>query len=131
MAVLYHEHGVRIFNFHDDNFFLPSREDNLRRFAALRSLLDEQGVGRIAIQVKARPDSIDEEVVRSLLDLGLFRVFLGVESNAVAGLRTLGRGIWRPPVSIPPSTSGCSTPRPLCRIWTTTWTSWNHTPGSR
>ncbi len=30
-----------------------------------------------------------------LKDMGLFRVFLGVESNAVAGLRTLGRGILR------------------------------------
>ena len=95
MATLYHDHGVRIFNFHDDNFFLPSREDNLARFRAIKAALDTEHVGQIAIQIKARPDSIDEQVVDCLQELGLFRVFLGVESNAVAGLRTLGRGIRR------------------------------------
>ena len=95
MATLYHEHDVRIFNFHDDNFFLPSQAENLARFSALRSALDREGVGQMAVQVKARPDSINEEVVLSLKELGLFRAFLGVESNAVAGLRTLGRGIRR------------------------------------
>lgn len=95
MAGLYHEHAVRIFNFHDDNFFLPAHADSVARFSALKSALDREGVGRIAVQVKARPDSIDEEVMLCLKELGLFRVFLGVESNAVAGLRTLGRGIRR------------------------------------
>ena len=95
MAMLYHIHGVRIFNFHDDNFFLPSREENIERFRSITSALNAEGVGHIAIQIKARPDSIDEEVVAALRELGLFRVFLGVESNAVAGLRTLGRGIRR------------------------------------
>jgi anaerobic magnesium-protoporphyrin IX monomethyl ester cyclase len=95
MAALYHDRGVRIFNFHDDNFFLPREEDNLRRFADLRQNLDRLGVGRIAVQAKARPDSVTPAVMQALLDLGLFRVFLGVESNAVAGLVALGRGIRR------------------------------------
>lgn len=95
MADLYHRRGVRIFNFHDDNFFLPDREANLRRFAALKSELVARDVGRIAVQVKARPDSINREVVGLLREIGLFRVFLGVETNAVAGLKTLGRGTSR------------------------------------
>lgn len=95
LAWLYHDRGIRIFNFHDDNFFLPRRSDNLRRFGRLKALLDKAGVGRIAIQIKARPDSIDPEIVAALKELGLFRVFLGVESNAVNGLKALGRGIER------------------------------------
>ena len=95
MAVLYHEYGVRIFNFHDDNFFLRSESANLDRFAALKSALGKEAVGHIAVQIKARPDSISRKVVDCLKELGLFRVFLGVESNAVAGLRTLRRGIRR------------------------------------
>jgi len=91
VASLYHERGVRIFNFHDDNFFLADRDRNLERFTALKSSLDDLGVGRIALQVKARPDSVDTEAFSLLKDLGLFRVFLGVESNAAAGLKTLGR----------------------------------------
>jgi hypothetical protein len=95
MAGLYHQRGVRIFNFHDDNFFLPVEERNVERFKALKRLLDKAAVGPIAVQVKSRPDSITPGILGALKDLGLFRVFLGVESNSVAGLKTLGRGIRR------------------------------------
>jgi len=95
MASLYHRRGVRLFNFHDDNFFHPRREVNLERFQALQDALAARDVGRIGIQVKARPDSVDAEIVEKLLELGLYRVFLGVESNSVAGLKALGRGIKR------------------------------------
>ena len=95
MAHLYHRRGIRIFNFHDDNFFLANHDANVRRFRAMRSALDGAGVKRIGIQVKARPDSIDGPTLDALKDLGLFRIFLGVESNAVAGLKALGRGIRR------------------------------------
>jgi hypothetical protein len=95
MAYLYHQCGVRLFNFHDDNFFLPSRAKNMERFEALRLRLDEAGVRRIGIQIKARPDSVDRETIDLLKRIGLYRVFLGVESNAVAGLKALGREIRR------------------------------------
>jgi radical SAM superfamily enzyme YgiQ (UPF0313 family) len=92
MAYLYHERGVRLFNFHDDNFFLPNAAANVARFRHWRQTLDRLNVGPIGIQVKARPDSVEPEVVAALKDLGLFRVFLGVESGTAAGLRALGRG---------------------------------------
>lgn len=95
MGHLYHHSGVRMFNFHDDNFFLHDHAANVRRFADLRREFDHQGIGKIAVQIKARPDSINAEIIDLLKDLGLFRVFLGVESNAVAGLKALGRGIRR------------------------------------
>jgi len=93
MARLYHGRGVRIFNFHDDNFFLRSRRRNLERFATLRKGLNDRGVGRFALQIKARPDDIDEETLDALEALGLFRVFLGVESDASEGLASLRRGV--------------------------------------
>ncbi len=95
MAHLYHDRGVRIFNFHDDNFFLPDAAGNLRRFAAIRAALAAAGVSGIGFQVKARPDNVEPEAMDLLKEMGLFRVFLGVESNAVAGLKALGRGIRR------------------------------------
>ncbi|MCP5119253.1 MAG: radical SAM protein, partial [bacterium] len=70
---LYFDHGVRIFNFQDDNFFLPNPEKAARRFEDLRSRLRDEGVGHIAIAVKARPDSITYDSIRVLDDLGLFR----------------------------------------------------------
>jgi anaerobic magnesium-protoporphyrin IX monomethyl ester cyclase len=91
MVELYTAHGVRIFNFQDDNFFLPDPQQAVRRFEALRDGLRAAGVGTIAIAVKARPDSITEDAIRVLDELGLFRVFLGVENASEIGLRALNR----------------------------------------
>jgi anaerobic magnesium-protoporphyrin IX monomethyl ester cyclase len=92
LGQLYHRRGVRIFNFQDDNFLLPRPRANLERLERLGAALAAEGVGRVALQIKARPDSIDEAVVDKLCSLGLFRVFLGVETDAVNGLERLGRG---------------------------------------
>lgn len=91
MKELYHGHGVRIFNFQDDNFFLPEPHKALKRFRELRESLWREGVKDIAIAVKARPDSINPEVMGVLDDLGIFRVFLGVENASERGLRNLNR----------------------------------------
>jgi len=88
---LYFKHRVRIFNFQDDNFFLPNAGKAEQRFEQLRSRLRDEGVGQIAIAVKARPDSITYGSIRVLDQLGLFRVFLGVENASETGLRHLNR----------------------------------------
>ncbi|NLE00397.1 MAG: B12-binding domain-containing radical SAM protein, partial [Fibrobacter sp.] len=95
MAYLYHECGARIFNFHDDNFFYPREKDSIDRFRKLEKILKKERVEEIAIQIKARPDSISQPVINILKRLGLFRVFLGIENNAVTGLKSLGRSITR------------------------------------
>ncbi len=91
MSDLYHNHGIRAFNFQDDNFFLPETKQALERFVTIRRRLDEEGVDQIAIAIKARPDSITRETVQALDELGLFRVFLGVENASENGLRNLNR----------------------------------------
>lgn len=91
MKDMYFQHGVRIFNFQDDNFFVPNAERALLRFEGLRAGLKREGVEDIAIAIKARPDSITRECIRVLDDLGLFRVFLGVENASERGLRNLNR----------------------------------------
>lgn len=88
---LHFQHGVRIFNFQDDNFFLPNSAQAVHRFTQLRDALDREGVTGIAIAVKARPDSITREAIAVLDQLGLFRVFLGVENASENGLRNLNR----------------------------------------
>lgn len=95
MADLYDNRGVRIFNFQDDNFFVPSAAKNMARFTELGRALEERGVEDIALQAKGRPDCIDEDVIGLLQRIGLFRLFLGVETDAVSGLKTLGRGMER------------------------------------
>ena len=73
MKLLYFEHGVRIFNFQDDNFFLPNPQKAVKRFEELRDGLRQAGVEQIAIAVKARPDSITREFDSSIgFNLGCF-----------------------------------------------------------
>jgi len=91
MKQLYFDHGVRIFNMQDDNFFLPNKTQALRRFEELRKALQLAGIEGIAIAVKARPDSVTAENIKVLDDLGLFRVFLGVENASEIALRKLNR----------------------------------------
>ena len=91
MGCLWRE-GVRIFNFHDDNFLGTDRNENIAGALALRAALQQQGVGKIAFQIKARPDAVDPELFALLRSMGLFRVFLGIEAGTDASLRNLGRG---------------------------------------
>jgi radical SAM superfamily enzyme YgiQ (UPF0313 family) len=91
MKELYFQHGIRIFNFQDDNFFLPNKVKALDRFRAIRAGLRREKVLGIAIAIKARPESITYDSIKVLDDLGLFRVFLGVENASENGLRNLNR----------------------------------------
>lgn len=91
MKELYFRHGARIFNFQDDNFYMPNKQEALNRFYELRDRLADRGIINIAIAIKARPDSITYESVKVLDELNLFRVFLGVENASENGLRNLNR----------------------------------------
>ena len=91
MKQLYFDYNVRIFNFQDDNFFLPNQNQAIERFKILRQRLRDEKIDNIAIAIKARPESIDRESIEVLNDLGLFRVFLGVENASNSGLKNLNR----------------------------------------
>ena len=91
MATLYHERGTRQFVFHDDNFLVPAEAKNHERIAALEHALQERGVRDIALVIKCRPADANRAVLQRLKDLGLVRLFLGVESATESGLADLER----------------------------------------
>jgi hypothetical protein len=91
MAFLYHDRGVRQFIFHDDNFLVPQIERNLERIDALDRALRRHRVRRIALALKCRPGDANREVFLRLREMGLLRVFLGIESGSSAGLASIGR----------------------------------------
>ncbi len=91
MAALYHGRGIRQFVFHDDNFLVPSAHANHQRLDSLRGALRERGVGDLALVIKCRPQDAERSVFENLRDMGLVRVFMGVESASAAGLRSIGR----------------------------------------
>ncbi len=93
MALLWHRAGGPcIFCFHDDNFTMPSPAQTLTRVRAIRDALDDFGVGTIGIVGKARPDTITPELARSLAELGVIRLYVGVENASQSGGDHLRRG---------------------------------------
>jgi len=93
MEQLYRGRGVRIFIFHDDNFFTADRHDNMKRTAELKRELMSRGLGEARLVVKARPDNIERELFSFLKDMGLLRVYLGIENNSPGGLSALNRKV--------------------------------------
>jgi hypothetical protein len=84
--------GIDIFVFHDDNFFVPGHRHNKERFNALADALEKRNIGPFATVVKARPTDCDPEVFEILKRrLHCIRVYIGVETDADQGLRTLRR----------------------------------------
>jgi anaerobic magnesium-protoporphyrin IX monomethyl ester cyclase len=92
LKYLYFEKGARIIDFQDDNFYLPDPDMALQRFEALRDALQQEGIEKMGILIKARPDSISRDSVTVLNEIGLLRIFLGIENASKNGLRNLNRG---------------------------------------
>ncbi len=91
MQELYHGRGIRQFVFHDDNFLVPSVRHNHERLDALAAAWRARGIEDIALVLKCRPGDLDPTVLQRLRELGLLRIFLGVESGSAAGLCSIGR----------------------------------------
>ena len=93
LAWLHRSKGVRLFQFHDDNFVLRTTEETQARISSLRRCLQQAKIplARIALLVKARPDTIDDSVAAELKALGCVGVFLGVENASESGLKALIR----------------------------------------
>lgn len=63
MAELYYKRGIRIFIFHDDNFFLPMVKDNFARVSKITKLREKEGPDNVGLVVKARPDNVHRDLM--------------------------------------------------------------------
>ncbi len=90
MEALYRR-GTRLFLF-DDEQFLPPGHTREERVAALRHELQRRRL-RIAFTIKCRADDVDAALFRQLKEMGLLRVYIGVESGCQASLDLLGKGV--------------------------------------
>lgn len=93
VALLRRERGARMLVFHDDDFFTRNHARDHARVVALRDAFRRRGVSDVALVLKARPDDLDAEVFRVLAEIGLLRVYIGIEAGSSQGLKTLGRGV--------------------------------------
>jgi anaerobic magnesium-protoporphyrin IX monomethyl ester cyclase len=94
MAHLYHNDGVKLFQFHDDNFLLPKQKKSLERVKSIKKALIKEKVDieRIAVMIKTRPECLDEDLMSYLVEMGTVGIFLGVENASTSGLKALARG---------------------------------------
>ncbi len=89
MEMLYHTFGVCFFIFNDDEWF-PAGKARLVRAAALDSELKRRGLD-VIMSIKCRADDVTEDLFRRLLDMGVVRAYVGVESGSDHSLRTLNK----------------------------------------
>ncbi|MBI5032067.1 MAG: radical SAM protein [Chloroflexi bacterium] len=73
------QQGTRLFLF-DDEQFLPPRGAREKRIAEFADALRQRDL-QIAFTCKCRADEVDEAFFRQLHDLGLLRVYIGIESG--------------------------------------------------
>jgi anaerobic magnesium-protoporphyrin IX monomethyl ester cyclase len=91
MAELYRERGTRQFVFHDDNFLVPSVAHNQARIEGFDKAFKSRGIEDIALLIKCRPADANRDVLSRLKEMGLVRIFMGIESATEMGLLTLDR----------------------------------------
>ena len=76
--------GARLFLF-DDEQFLPPQPARTKRIAAFADELARRHL-HIAFTIKCRADDVDESLFRRLQEIGLLRVYIGIESGDQATL---------------------------------------------
>jgi anaerobic magnesium-protoporphyrin IX monomethyl ester cyclase len=91
MVELYRERGTRQFVFHDDNFLVPSVAHNQKRIEEFDKAFKSRGMDDLALLIKCRPADANLEVLSRLKEMGLVRIFMGIESATEMGLLTLDR----------------------------------------
>lgn len=89
----YDRRGVRLFVFHDDNFFLPYAPKNVERYEEMAARLREAGLTDIGIVIKCRPNDVDPHLFRVLMDMGVIRAYVGIETSSDEGIVSLNRRI--------------------------------------
>jgi radical SAM superfamily enzyme YgiQ (UPF0313 family) len=87
------QRGVRLFVFHDDNFFLPHLPTNIQRYRLFGELLRAEGLDDVAVVIKCRPNDVDPKLFGLLKEIGIIRTYVGIETNSGEGIVSLNRRI--------------------------------------
>lgn len=89
MRMLYDERGVRIFLFQDDDFPLWGRA-GAKWVEELAERIRDAGLAdKILWKISCRAEYVEPELFAPLREVGLFMVYMGIESGVDAGLQVL------------------------------------------
>ena len=88
MAELWHERGVRYFYFVDEHLLPYSEAEALEHLRLWKQGLAARGVGPLGIGTMLRADRVTPAIAQAFAELGLVRVFVGLElATAEEGAR--------------------------------------------
>ena len=91
MAELWHERGVRYFYFVDEHLLPYTEPEALDHLEQWKHGLEQRSVGAFGIGTMLRADRITPRICRAFADLGLVRVFVGLELATEEEGRRFGR----------------------------------------
>jgi anaerobic magnesium-protoporphyrin IX monomethyl ester cyclase len=86
-----YKRGARLFLFDDEQFLAPAGERGKRAQAFAKEL--KKCDLRIAFTLKCRPDDVEADLFAFLKEMGLVRVYVGIESGSPETLKLLGKGL--------------------------------------
>lgn len=87
MEKLFHEHGIRIFIFEDDDMFMKGTQQKLWIENLVEELEKRKLGDKILWRISCRVDDVDAELVSRMMKVGLMSVYLGIESGNDRGLK--------------------------------------------
>lgn len=91
MAALYHDEGVRYFFLPDANPLPKSEKNALQWIDELRRLFLEREIDDLSLSLNTRADTLTPKIIDGLIEIGLTRTLMGVESSTDLGLKSIGR----------------------------------------
>ena len=89
METLHHRFRVRFFVFNDDEWF-PAGKARYARVAAMETELRQRGL-KVIMSIKCRADDVELDLFQHLLEMGVVRAYVGVESGSDHSLQTLNK----------------------------------------
>jgi anaerobic magnesium-protoporphyrin IX monomethyl ester cyclase len=86
MEQLFHERGIRIFVFEDDDLFMRGRIQRQWVHELVWELKQRDLADHILWRVSCRVDDIDPEPLSEMMEAGLMSIYIGIESGNQQGL---------------------------------------------
>lgn len=92
MLELFHEKGVRVFIFLDDDFAMKGRLQREWAEMFIRELKKARIADQIIWIIQCRIDEVDADLVKKMTAVGLKCICMGVETSTASGLKTFNKG---------------------------------------
>lgn len=91
MEQLFHEHGIRIFIFEDDDFLTKTQRQRQWGNDFIKELKKRKIGDQIIWRISCRVDDVDAELIKGMMEVGLISIYIGIESGNNQGLSTYNK----------------------------------------